>query len=306
MSNPTTASPNTDNIQVGKGVVSFKKTGDSVFRDLGNVSALTVTPDVTTLEHFSSRQGTKKKDLVITLEQKATAKMTMEEITPDNFSYMVYGSVDMAAVGGPEVEIFGASAITGELKFVGTNDQGPQVTLDLYNVSFTPSGDLGFISDEFNQMEVTADVLAKGGVQPISATGIYTATANLSNSDTITIGSKVYTFQTSLAAGDGHIFIGANLTATLANLVKAIMLTGVAGTDYGVGTVADINVSATSDATHVNLTARVGGTVGNSIATTDTSTNGSFANSTLLGGVAGDVQAGKFGVAKWTNITISP
>jgi hypothetical protein len=157
---PTTLSPNVDNLQVGKGIVSFKKTGDSEYRDLGNVSEMVITPEVETLEHFSSRQGTKKKDLVIILEQKAVVKFTMEEYTPDNFSLMVYGTVDEDAVDGPEVEIFGGSSITGALKFVGTNDVGPKITVDLYNVSFAPDGDLALISDEFNGMELTGEVLA--------------------------------------------------------------------------------------------------------------------------------------------------
>lgn len=157
---PTTLSPNVDNLQVGKGKVEFKKTGDSAFRHLGNVSEMVITPEVETLEHFSSMQGTKKKDLVIILEQKCACKITMEEFTPDNFALMVYGNVDEDAVGGPEVEIFANSAITGELQFTGTNDVGPKITVNLYHVSFTPSGDLGMISDEFNSMEVTADVLA--------------------------------------------------------------------------------------------------------------------------------------------------
>jgi hypothetical protein len=157
---PTTISPNVDNLQVGKGKVEFKKTGDSVFRHLGNCSAFVVTPEVETLEHFSSLQGTKKKDLVIVLEQRATAQITMEEFTPENFALMVYGDVDEAAVGGPTVEIFANSSISGHLRFTGTNDVGPKITVDLYNVSFQPTGDLGFISDEFNEMEVTGDVLA--------------------------------------------------------------------------------------------------------------------------------------------------
>lgn len=157
---PTTLSPNVDNLQVGKGIVSFKKTGDTDYRDLGNVSDMTITPEVDTLEHFSSRQGTKKKDLVIVLEQKCQCKLTMEEMTPANFALMVYGDIDESADGGPTVEIFANSSITGALRFVGTNDVGPKITVDLYNVSFTPTGDLGLISDEWNNMEVTADVLA--------------------------------------------------------------------------------------------------------------------------------------------------
>ena len=156
---PTMESPNVGNLQVGKGIVSFHKTGDADFRDLGNVTSFVVTPEVENLEHFSSREGTRKKDLVIVLEQGGTVKIVMEEITAYNLAIMVLGDLDEAAVGGPEVEIFASTAITGHLRFVGTNDVGPKVTIDLYNVSFTPSGDLEMISDEWNNMEVTGDVL---------------------------------------------------------------------------------------------------------------------------------------------------
>jgi len=159
MAEPTMESPNVGNLQVGKGIVSFKKTGDAEFRDLGNVTSFTFTPEVETLEHFSSREGTKKKDLVITLEQKGTVTLVMEEFTAYNLAIMVLGTLDEAAIGGPEVEIFASTSVTGELRFVGTNDVGPKVTIDLYQVSFNPTGDLEMISDEWNEMEVEGDVL---------------------------------------------------------------------------------------------------------------------------------------------------
>jgi hypothetical protein len=157
---PTTVSPNTGNIQIGKGFLRFKEHGQSEIRHLGNCSEIVGTPEVETLEHFSSMAGTKKKDLVLILEQKYSLKITMEEITPANVAMQVGGSLDEAAVGGPEVEIFGATAKTGELFFTGTNDQGPKIDAYWPNVNFTPSGDFGFISEEFNSMELTGDVLA--------------------------------------------------------------------------------------------------------------------------------------------------
>jgi hypothetical protein len=264
MSNPTLLSPNADNIQVGKGIVSFKKNGDSAFVDLGNVSALTITPSVTTLEHFTSRLGTKKKDLMIVLEQKAECKITMEEMTAYNLSLLLYGDIDPNAVGGPTVEIFGESQIFGELKFVGTNDVGPRMTVDLFNVSFTPTGDLNMISDEFNKMEVQADVLAATGIAPIAATGVYTASTNFTDADTISVGGKTYTMDSSLANTDGHVKIGASLTASLLNLKNAINNSGgVAGTDYAAANSINANVTATSsDATHLNVAAKIGGTAG--------------------------------------------
>lgn len=156
---PTTTSPNVDNYQVGKGVVSFRKKGDSVYRDLGNVSSMVITPDMTTLEHFSSREGVKKKDKTIIIEKKSTVVMTLEEFTPANVAMMLLGSLDEAAVGGPEVEIFSENTVEGALRFVGTNEVGPTETVDLYNVAFLPNGDFGLISDEWNTMELTGDVL---------------------------------------------------------------------------------------------------------------------------------------------------
>lgn len=160
MATPTMESPNVGNLQVGKGNVEFKKSGDTEFRHLGNCTAFTVTPEVETLEHFSSMEGTRKKDLVITIEQKCTVALTLEEMTAFNLHLMTQGTLDEAAVGGPEVELFGATdAITGHLRFTGTNAVGPKITIDLPNVQFAPDGDLEMISDEFNAMEITADVL---------------------------------------------------------------------------------------------------------------------------------------------------
>jgi len=52
------------------------------------------------------------------------------------------------------------SQISGELVFTGTNDIGPKVTITLPLVQFGPSGALGFIQDEWGEIELEGDVLA--------------------------------------------------------------------------------------------------------------------------------------------------
>jgi len=52
------------------------------------------------------------------------------------------------------------SQIEGELVFTGTNDIGPKVVITLPLVQFGPSGALGFIQDEWGQIELEGDVLA--------------------------------------------------------------------------------------------------------------------------------------------------
>lgn len=177
MPTPTTTSPNIGNLQVGKGILSFKKEGEDTFRDLGNVTALTLTPDITTLDHFTSRAGTQLKDYTIILQKASTIKLTMEEFTADNLALMLCGDANGFDVGGhPTVEIFSEDAIAGELKFVGTNEVGPQITLDLYNVSFTPSGAVDFISDTWGNMETTGDVLAASSGENVGKFGQATFT----------------------------------------------------------------------------------------------------------------------------------
>jgi hypothetical protein len=132
----------------------------------------------------------------------------------------------------------------------------------------------------------------------VAAAQTLTATA-IADGDTVTIGSKVYTFQTTLTAGDGHVHRTGTLATDLGNLAKAINLNGVSGTDYAAATTKNTQVSATADATHVVATALVGGTAANSIATTETSGTAAWGNTTLLGGV--DAVAASSNLAKATH-----
>jgi hypothetical protein len=299
MPSPTILSPNTGNYQVGKGIVSFKKEGSAVFRDLGDVESMAINPSMKTLDHFSSRTGVKSKDRSIVLEKAAAVKIVMSEITADNLALMFLGTVDDSAVGGPTVEVFDQDAVSGWLRFVGTNEVGAQLTMDLYNVSFTPSGNFDLISTEWNKMEATADILVSNAA--IAASDKLTSTA-IADGDTVTVGGVTYTFETTLTAVANHVHRTGTLATDLANLVKAINLTGVSGTDYGAGTVINPNVSAVSDATTLTATAKVAGPAGNAIVATEVGAGTSWATATLKGGVA----AGKFGIVQFTNVPPAP
>lgn len=83
--------PNVDNYYVGKGIVSWQGTGDNAYRDLGNVSKFELTPDVKTLDHFSSRLGTRTKDKTVVLEKSMKVGLTMDEWTLDNLKLILMG-----------------------------------------------------------------------------------------------------------------------------------------------------------------------------------------------------------------------
>lgn len=120
----------------------------------------------------------------------------------------------------------------------------------------------------------------------VAATQTLTLTDNPTDTETVTINSKVYTFKTTLTNTDGFVKIGATKELSLENLAKAINLGEGAGTDYAAATTVHANVTAKDiDATLV-ITAKVAGTAANSFGTTETLANGSWGASTMAGGAA--------------------
>lgn len=105
--------------------------------------------------------------------------------------------------------------------------------------------------------------------------------------DTVTIGETVYTFVAALSdpAEPFEVLIGASAATALDNLKSAINASAGAGTTYGTGTTAHPSVIATTntDTTQV-IQAILGGTVGNTIVTTEQSDHLSWGDTEMVGG----------------------
>jgi hypothetical protein len=126
-----------------------------------------------------------------------------------------------------------------------------------------------------------------GGGTGASNPGVTTAAA------TVTIGSRTYTFVDVLsetnapaAAIANQVLFGADSAAALDNLKLAINAGATVGTNYSTGTAVHADVEATTNTnTAQTVSTLVKSTAGNSIATTETLTNGEWGASTLTGGV---------------------
>lgn len=131
-----------------------------------------------------------------------------------------------------------------------------------------------------------------------SATTTLTSTGVAGNNETFTIGTRVYTLKTALTGAADEILIGAAATNTLDNIKSAINDTGTRGTQYGLGTSANENVTAgTKTATTLVLDSRFP-QIGNTLATTETMANFAFTAGVMGSGlpkvvasVAADVAA---------------
>jgi hypothetical protein len=124
-----------------------------------------------------------------------------------------------------------------------------------------------------------------------AAFGTLTASGVFTDTQTVVVGGKTYTTQTTLTNVDGNVLIGASAAATLQNLYDAINLSGTAGTQYATAMTANTRVRATAvTATTLVVTALTPGEVGNLIASTETQTNAAWGAATLASG-AGNVAA---------------
>lgn len=157
------ASPDVRNYQIGKSIISFKKDGDTAFRDLGNCPSADFTPDLESLEHFSSREGVKSRDKTVVVSKKGTVKLTLDEWTARNLAMALLGDVDTDSDGLEVIDIFSVTAVSGELKFTGTNDVGPKWDYHFLKVDFIPGSSVNPISDEWGQLEVTGEASAVSG-----------------------------------------------------------------------------------------------------------------------------------------------
>ena len=168
------------------------------------------------------------------------------------------------------IDASSATKASGTLTLTGVGTDAETVTIngDVYELDTEPgSGHVGV-----GRIEVDVS-----GNTTKQAKGTLTIATNVTAGDTMTIDTKLYTFDAngSLSNVNGHIEVGTTVAATRTNIVNAINRTGTPGTGYAAVMTKHTSVSiaafAGSDAV---ITANKGGTAGNSIATTETFTAG--------------------------------
>jgi len=151
----------------------------------------------------------------------------------------------------------------------------------------------GAVNDLMDEIEENYQIVNRGASAPVDAvvaSGTLTVDTQPTVGDTMTIGTKVFTFTVGAAAADGEIFVGADLPAAKVNIVAAIN-----GSD-SVNTASAFVTAAAFSTNDCTLTALVGGVIGNATVTTETFDEGTnvFAAATLTSGVNGTVPAAAY------------
>lgn len=183
----------------------------------------------------------------------------------------------------------------------GTRISGRRGTMDLHitlgaigtarTVAYLTDGIAGEYQANF--LAVTIDTANRPALEfqqvttPLTAaTGTLTATGAITNTETVTIDTKVYTILDVLTGADGEVLKGATVGDTLDNLVSAITLGTGLGTLYGAAMTLHPTVSAARGAGDTMVaTAKTPGPGGNALATTQATVNATWGGATLAGGL---------------------
>jgi len=178
----TGPAPNTGNYYVGRGIGYVKLIApttpvDGAYVDCGNITEFTFQVKPTKLEHYSSRIGVRKKDLVVVTELAATLTMILEEFTARNLAMAVLGNIQNAQPPAGTITILAQPLIYAAFKFVNTNSVGPQYTYEFPTCLFTPTKAISLLptgSGTWGAFDFEADVLfdnVSGGYGTITYTG---------------------------------------------------------------------------------------------------------------------------------------
>lgn len=119
----------------------------------------------------------------------------------------------------------------------------------------------------------------------VKATGVLTGSGVFTDGETVTVGVTTYTMKDTLDAGVPYQVLNGTLAVALDNLKSAVNATAGAGTTYGTGTKIHPDVTATTNTdTAQTFEYNNLGVVGNTIVTTETGANASFAAATMQNG----------------------
>lgn len=139
---------------------------------------------------------------------------------------------------------------------------------------------------------IAQGVICISGGGESAATETLTFTQQPVDGQEVVVGLETYVFQDALVDVANNVLKGADAEGSLDNLVAAIMLSGVAGTDYGTLTPRNTLIDAVDGAAlTVDVTARQIGIVGNTYPCTTNVTGGSWGGTVLSGGtgLAGEI-----------------
>lgn len=155
---PDFVAPNVLNYQIPKGKVFWTPEGGTR-RSLGNTPSISFEPTVEKQDHFSQREGIRKKDFAPVVAFSGVLAVVLDEINEANLKMALLGGTSAANTAGNNVFTIGAvTEVRGMIEIEGSNDIGPRYTATFPKVTFAPSSAIDFVGDDYTELELEGEV----------------------------------------------------------------------------------------------------------------------------------------------------
>ncbi len=164
------SNPSTTLYTLGRGIMSIgewaAESPPGSYDDVGNCPRMEVEVTEETLEHFSSRSGTRVKDKEVTLETGYTLNFDLDEMSVANLAKFLRGNVS----GAKSHIILANQNLNSEhaIKFISDNATGPNEKWEFHKCKLTPGGAFSLIGDEWSLLSFTGEGLADVANNPTS------------------------------------------------------------------------------------------------------------------------------------------
>lgn len=159
-------SPDTSLYALGKGILSMGEwTGTnppSGWTDLGNSPSFEIEVTEESLDHYSSRTGTRVKDKSVIIETGYTLTFTLDEMSIKNLQMYLKATIQATSI------LLANTALEQEyaIKFISDNPAGPNQTWEFWRVKLSPNGSFSLIGDEWTTVAFTGEGLADAANHP--------------------------------------------------------------------------------------------------------------------------------------------
>lgn len=176
-------SPSVDNYMIGKGILYIAPWDGGVvgeYQDVGNCPRFEFEMTEQSIDHYSSRQGTKEQDDEVVIQTGYGVNFTLDEISVENLRMFM-----KASLGGSR--ILYANQNTNKyygLRFISDNPKGPNTKFEFWKCKITPNGAFSLISDEFTTLSFSGKGLSDKANH--STSPFFTATFDTTTSSTTT------------------------------------------------------------------------------------------------------------------------
>lgn len=136
--------------------------GYGSLQTFGNIVTGSFSSDITFLDHFSSKTGTRLKDRSIVQEIAVSINLTVDEPTASLLNYFVLGS--LSGTGAQRsINPYSALEREGAGRLYAVSDTGNEFYWDISRCSVKPDGEFSYNDEDWSEFSFIVDVLPNTG-----------------------------------------------------------------------------------------------------------------------------------------------